>query len=191
MNPSISDLRELSPNLIDIPDNDFAELLAALDEKGFEWNSREKYFSNGDLNKVIDVGGLHSFDARSIREEWGNREFMIGYSNQTFLTKFQFWGVPLLSILTIILFILGKYANGVVLLIFTVMMYYLVETARKYYFTKKESGFKPSTISSVLIVLFLINMVILFTVESSKVGEFTFVILGLSGLLFFFRIKID
>jgi len=189
MNPSISELRELNQNLIDIPDEQLSELLKAFEAAGFEWNDGGKYFSNADLNKAIKVGGLHNFDARSIREEWGNREFLIDHSNQSFLTKFIFWGIPLLSIGSIILFITGKYAEGGALILITVMMYFLVESARKYHYTKKENGIRPSTISSVLIILWLINVIVLFASESSNLGNLIFVVLGLATLLFFFKIK--
>ncbi len=189
MRPSISDLRTLNQNLEDIPENQLIELLGALETTGFEWNSIGKYFSNSDLNKKINVDGLHHFDARSITEEWGNREFLIGNSNQTFLTKFIFWGIPLLSISSIILLLIGKLSYGGSLLAFTGVMYYLVESARKYHYSKQERGIKPSTISSILLVLWIINVVSLFASDTSNFGEFIFVVLSVAILLFFFKIK--
>ncbi|HPC36219.1 MAG TPA: hypothetical protein P5268_09320 [Candidatus Marinimicrobia bacterium] len=177
MYPSIDDFKLLNENFISIPDNQIRDLLNALKMKDFEWHQDNKYFYNTNLNKAIKVSELHHFDACSIIEDWGNQDFIIRHSNLLFLTKFIFWGLPLLLILAIILLVIGKYLNAIILFLFTVIMYFLVEGARKFYHTEKKSGIKPSSISSILIIGWIINVVLLFISSGNSTYNFIFLIL--------------
>lgn len=189
MFPSIDELKRLNRNFIDIPDFQIQELLDALKMKDFEWQNEEKYFFNTELDKAIEVSGLHYFDARSINEDWGNKDFIKSYTNSLFLTKFIFGGIPILVIISIILLISGAYLNAGILFLFTIIIYFLVENARKYYYSDNKKGIKPSIISSVLIFAWIINLILLLIATDKSSFSFLLLILSLATLLFFFKIK--
>jgi hypothetical protein len=69
-------------------------------------------------------------------------------------------------------------AVGIILLLF-------VELTRKYYHTDGKKGIKPTTLTSIVTLLALLNIVLMFITTGSKVFGATFVLLVLSAWLLF------
>lgn len=112
------------------------------------------------------------------------------FSNLLFLTKFLFWGTPFLILCIFLLIIFGDFIYAILLFGFSGMLLYAVEQGRKFYHSDKRKGLNPHHISSVLITAWSINF-ILMLVYKTGAYSFMFLILSLSTLLFFFKIKKD
>lgn len=77
----------LNPILTDRPAKEVDDLLRELDEASYDWSPLHSAFVNTKLGKAIPVDTLHRFDARSIREWWGNEEFVTENDQLKSLTK--------------------------------------------------------------------------------------------------------
>ena len=87
------ELISLNPIFADRPSDEVNDLLVALSEASYDWSPSHSAFVNTKMGKVIQVDTLHRFDARSIREWWGNEDFVTEQDQLKFLTKIGCAGI--------------------------------------------------------------------------------------------------
>jgi len=183
--PSAKEIQEISKKFNNDSLSDLKDLLNALETYNYKWNPTDKSFYNTELNNIIKAESLHYFDSKSIIEKWSNKEFIKKQRDLKFLTKVIFWGFLLLIISSIVLLILKQVAMMITLLAVGIILLLFVELTRKYYNTDRKKGIKPTTLTSIVTLLALLNIAVMFITNGSKVFGATFVLLGLSAWLLF------
>lgn len=87
------ELISLNPIFADRTRQEVDDLLGALRDASYDWTPSQSAFVNTKMGKVIQVDALHRFDARSIREWWGNEDFVEEQDQLKMLTKIGCLGI--------------------------------------------------------------------------------------------------
>jgi hypothetical protein len=127
----------LNSNFCDRNPKDVEDLLIALSEASFEWSQQDEAFVNKKLGKLIKVSGLHVFDARSIREDWGNKDFVEEQDRLKILTKIGCTGILLIPI-AVLIAIVWDWRIGGGLVLVGVLSLVISDSRKKKLLEKRE-----------------------------------------------------
>lgn len=131
------ELIALNPIIADRSLDEVEDLLDALQEASYAWSPSHSAFINTKMEKVIEVDSLHRFDARSIREWWGNEDFVGEQDQLKFLTNIGCLGILSIPV-AIVIAIFWNWQIGLGLAILGILALMISDSRKKNVLTARD-----------------------------------------------------
>ena len=131
------ELIALNPMFEDRPAKDVDALLDALREASYNWTPSQSAFVNENMDQVIQVDALHRFDARSIREWWGNEDYMTEQYQLKFYSKISWLGILSVPVAILISFF-WDWRIGLGLAVVGILAFRISDSRHKKVLTARE-----------------------------------------------------